>query len=276
VGTGGQCLLIPPESFNEKAPFILYNLGGSIFNIVFGLGFFMLHLYFKNIEYLSAFLLILSVFGFIFALVNGIPMKLGLVNNDGYNTLVFVKDRKALLTFFIHLRIIEQNSRGIRLKDMPEEWFSIYPIEEMKNSILATSGVLICNRLIDSHQFDAADQLMEQLIGLDSLVGVHKNLLICDRIYCEVIGENRKDIRDIMLDNPQKKFMKSMKKFPSVLRTEYAYALIAENDLKKAQKIMLEFEKVARTYPYSCDVESERELINIANQAILKVDENLI
>ena len=108
---------------------------------------------------------------------------------------------------------------------------------------------------------------MEQLIGLDSLAGVHRNLLICDRIYCEIIGENRKNILDIMLDNPQKKFMKSMKKFPSVLRTEYAYELLTEKNVEKAKKTMLEFEKVARTYPYSCDVESERELMNIASLA---------
>ena len=276
AGTGGQCLMVPPESFNEKPPFVLYNLGGSILNIVSSLVFFMLYLRFENVVYLSTFLLILNGIGFVFALVNGIPMRLGLVDNDGYNTLVLAKDRKALLSFFIQLRIANQISMGIRLKDMPAEWFSILPIEEMKNSILATPGVFTCNRLLDNHQFDAADQLMEQLLGLDSLAGVHRNLLICDRIYCEIIGENRKDILDSMLDNQQKKFMKAMKKFPSVLRTEYAYELMVENDFKKAKKTMLEFEKVALTYPYSCDVESERELINIANQAILKVDENLI
>ena len=38
LGTGGQCLMIPPEVQPENAPFALYHLGGVIFNfIVFAL-----------------------------------------------------------------------------------------------------------------------------------------------------------------------------------------------------------------------------------------------
>ena len=40
VGTGGQCLMSPPEiNTNEKFPFVLYNLGGSIMNIISGIIF---------------------------------------------------------------------------------------------------------------------------------------------------------------------------------------------------------------------------------------------
>ena len=270
AGTGGQCLLVPPETADGKTPFALYHLGGSIANLVFALIFFALYLPLGNIIYLSTFLRMLSGFGFALALLNGIPMKLGLVNNDGHNALLFSKDRKALYSFCMQMRIVEQTSKGTRLKDMPEEWFSIPPIEEMKNSMSAALGVFACNRLMDNHLFDEADQLMEQLLGIDSLLGLYRNMLVCDRIYCELIGKNQKNILDIMLDNPQKKFMKSMKKFPSVLRTEHAYALIVETDSDKAARILATFEKVARTYPYSCDIESERELINIANLAVMK------
>ena len=55
--------------------------------------------------------------------------------------------------------------------------------------------------------------------------------------------------------------MKSMKKFPSVLRTWYAYALLAERDGEKARKIKDQFEKCAKSYPYPSDIASERELM---------------
>ena len=57
-----------------------------------------------------------------------------------------------------------------------------------------------------------------------------------------------------------------MKTFPSVLRTEYAYALLGEKDIDKAQKIKDQFEKCAKTYPYPSDIDSERELMEIAEE----------
>ena len=270
AGTGGQCLLLPPESSDENVPFVLYNLGGSILNVVSGLLFFVLYLFFKDIEYLSEFLFLLSIIGIIFALLNGIPMKNALVSNDGYNARTCAKDSKALRAFLAQMRVVGQISNGVRLKDMPEEWFSFTELEEMNDVISVTIGVFAENRLMDSHRFDEADQLAKQLFALESLAGLHRNLLLCDRIYCELIGENRRDVLDIMRDEKQKKFMQSMKKFPSVLRTEYVYMLLAEKNTECADKIIGTFEKVARTYPYSCDIESERELIEIAKQKIVQ------
>ena len=63
--------------------------------------------------------------------------------------------------------------------------------------------------------------------------------------------------------------MKSMKTFPSVLRTEYTYALLKENDNKKASKIKDEFEKMGAYYPYPQEIESERELMELAEQKSL-------
>ena len=60
--------------------------------------------------------------------------------------------------------------------------------------------------------------------------------------------------------------MKAMKTSPSVLRTQYAYALLAEKNAAGAKKWLDLFEKVAKTYPYPVDVESERELMEIARQ----------
>ena len=36
AGTGGQCLMTPPEEKNGKIPVVLYNLGGVIANILLG------------------------------------------------------------------------------------------------------------------------------------------------------------------------------------------------------------------------------------------------
>ena len=64
----------------------------------------------------------------------------------------------------------------------------------------------------------------------------------------------------------QKKFMKAMARFPTVLRTEYICALLCEKNLPKAQKIKKRFEIVAKKYPYPADITAERELLNLADE----------
>ena len=267
AGTGGQCLMVPPEAPDGEIPFVLYNLGGSIINIASSIIFLGLYFILRDIPYASGFFLLLSMIGFAFALLNGIPMKFGLVNNDGHNAMSLGKDREALRSFVLQLKVVEQTSNGVRLKDMPEEWFVIPPTEEMKSSMTAAMGTSACNRLMDGHSFEEADRLMEKLVETGALLGLHRNLIICDRIYCELIGENRQTVLEAMLDKQQKKMMKAMKNFPPILRTEYSYALLAEKDMEKAERIKKQFEKAARSYPYQCDIESERELIDIANLA---------
>ena len=76
-----------------------------------------------------------------------------------------------------------------------------------------------------------------------------------------------------MMSKEQNKFMKSMKKFPSVLRTQYSYALLSEQDGKEAKRIEGMFEKCAETYPYPNDIQVERELMEIARRYAEKVEE---
>ena len=267
AGTGGQCLMEPPELKDGKIPVILYNLGGSLMNVIASVGFLILHYVFLPAAYVPIILLMFSIIGFGIALMNGIPMRMGMVDNDGYNAWVLSHNKDAMRAFWIQMKANEQISKGIRLKDMPKEWFDLSDDESMKNSMVATIRVFACNRLMDEHRFEEADQQIKHLLQIESgIVGVHQNLLICDQIYCELIGENRPDRIRAKLTKGQKKFVKAMKTFPSVLRTEYAYALLGEKDIDKAQKIKEQFEKCAKTYPYPSDIESEHELMEIAEE----------
>lgn len=267
AGTGGQCLMVPPDLTDGKIPVVLYNLGGSIMNIIAGLLFLALYLAFKNIPFFSAAMLFFAAIGFIIAVMNGVPMRMGTVDNDGYNAFALTRNRKALHSFWVQMKVNEQTAQGIRLKDMPDEWFTVPDDEEMKNSMIAAIGVFACNRLMDAQHFEEADKLMAHLLDIDSgMVGLHRNLMLCDRMFFELITENRREILDEMLNKEQKKFMRSMKTFPSVMRTEYAYALLAEKDVSKAHKIKAKFEKYVKTYPYQNDVKSERELMETAEK----------
>ena len=124
AGTGGQCLLCPPELQDGKIPYVLYNLGGSLLNLVLSLLCFLLYLLWRGVPYLSPLLLMSTVIGVFFALSNGIPLRMNGVDNDGRNALSLGKDAEALRAFWVQMKINEQTASGLRLRDMPEEWFA--------------------------------------------------------------------------------------------------------------------------------------------------------
>ncbi len=267
AGTGGQCLMIPPElDADGMFPVMLYNLGGPVMNLILGVLFLVLYLIPGVSGAASAVLLVASVTGFVFAIINGVPMRLGGVDNDGYNAFSLGKNREAIRAFWLQMKMNGQIADGIRLKDMPDEWFEIPSDEAMKNSMVSALGVFVCNRLVDEHKFEEADRLMEHMMSIDSgIIGLHRNLMVCDRMYIELITENRREVIEEMRSDSQIQFMKSMKTFPSVIRTEYVYALLFEKDGEKAAKLKAQFEKRAKSYPYPNEIQSERELIEIAD-----------
>jgi hypothetical protein len=269
AGTGGQCLMTPPDIKDGKIPLVLYNLGGSIINVIAGILFLGLYMIWPDVAFLSALLFAFSIMGFMTALLNGVPMRMGTIDNDGYNAFALSKNPEAVEAFWVQLKVAEQSSKGVRIKDMPAEWFAMPSEDAMKNSMVAARGVLACNRLMDEGKFEQADALMAHLLEMDcGIVGLHHDLLMCDRIFVELIGQNRREAIEDMLTKAQKKFMKAMKRYPSVLRTEYALALLFEKDTLKAEKSQKEFDKVAKTYPYPQEVESERELMQIAKDRV--------
>lgn len=263
AGTSGQCLMIPPEMKDGKIPTFLYNLGGSIANTVFSLLFLFLSIFaVPKTSLISGIFAVFFLMGMILALTNGIPMSAGGVDNDGKNALSLSKSKEAMRAFWIQMKLGEMNSKGTRLKDMPDEWFSMPTDEAMKNSLVAAIGVFTCNRELDAMRFESADQLIEKMLsGENAMIGIHKSLLICDKIYTELILGKEREAVKARLTKEQSAFMKQMKNFPSVIRTEYAIALLCENDLSKAEEIKKRFEKTAKKYPYQNDIASERSLI---------------
>lgn len=265
AGTGGQCLMAPPEKVDGRFPVALFNLGGSILNILSGFVFLGLSFLLRELPWARLLMLMAAVTGFVFGLINGIPFSTKLVNNDGHNALSLRKSPEAGEAFWQMLAINARMSEGKRLRDMPGDWFALPDEIGMKNSLVAAQAVIAANRLMDEHRFAEADQLMARLLTMPgAIMGLHRSMLLCDRLYCELIGENRPERRKA-LEGPQlNKFMKAMKKFPSVLRCQYAQALLAEGDAHKAEQIKARFEKTAKSYPYPGDVQAERELMAIA------------
>ncbi len=267
VGTAGQCLMLPPPLKEGKIPTVWYNLGGVIVNLFVSGVCIWLAFAFQGIPYLALCLVIFAAVGLILGLSNGIPLQVGQIDNDGKNALSLGKNKQAIYAFWLQLQVNGVLASGKRLRDMPEEWFEIPDKEELKNSMLATRGVFAENYLMDCRRFAEAKAVGELLLSPEcGTLGVYVNLLRCDLAYIALVVDGNASAAQALWTKELVAFQKSMKNFPTVLRAQYAYALLLEKDEVKAAKILAQFEKVAKSYPYAADIQSERELLEIANQ----------
>lgn len=263
AGTGGQCLLAPPEEKDGKIPYALYNAGGVIMNVILGIAGLTLYFVLHDENLFGAWLFAFALIGFLSAMINGIPMQIGLVNNDGYNILSLGRDAHAQRAFLAQLKINELMTDGVRLRDMPEELFRIPEDADMSNPINNAISVFACNRLVDRHEFEEAKQAIDAVLKNRSVMGIYKNMLVCDLAFCRLVtGET--EAAAMLLSEPQKKFMEMMKNNPSIIRTWYAYYLIYAKDVAKSAESKNKFAKTVSAYPYRGEAESETELIKIA------------
>ena len=266
AGTGGQCLMAPPDMVDGRLPVTLYNFGGALANLLTAVLALALYGPARRVPLLAAFLLFLAVIGGFTAAINGIPLRLGNIDNDGRNALSLGRDPAALRAFWVQMKVAEAQARGLRLREMPEDWFSMPGDEALQNAMTAAQGVLVCNRLMDEGRLAEADRAIAHLLAVSrGLPGLYRGLLVCDRVTVELLGEARPAVLADFLTQGQVKFMGQMKRFPSVLRTRYLHALLAERDPAKAAAIRARFETVAGTYPYPADIASERELMALGD-----------
>lgn len=273
AGTGGQCLMSPPELTDGKIPVVLYNLGGSIMNLIAAALFFLLYYLTRDAGVICIFFAACGVIGVGFAITNGVPLRLGVVNNDGHNAISLGKDKAATRALWIQLKVNERQTEGDRLRDMPEEWFTI-PEEGLDNSLIAAVAVLHCNRLMDEHRFNEAEETMLRLIReVKSLSGIYNGLLNCDIIACCLLTGRVPAFDEIMVKE-QIAIMKAMKNYPAVLRTNYLTALLHNNDPAAAEKAKAALLKLQKSYPNPGELEGELELVAMG-EALKKEDDIL-
>lgn len=267
AGTGGQCLMSPPEWNDGNFPYKLYNLGGFLMNLISAVIFFVVFLLDRHTAYLPFFSLCMAALGLAIGLMNGIPMRIGGVDNDGYNVLSLGKDKAARWAFWMQLRASAELALGKGLADMPEEWFDMPGEGWQDNALTASIPVFRENRFMETQEFDKAKELVDMLLDEpNQLAQLYKNMLLCDRMYLELIGECDHAKLDSWNTKEHKQFRLAMKNYLTIMRTEYAWALLKEKDSAKAEKILQAFEKRGPSHPNPGEVESERRLILTAKE----------
>lgn len=263
VGTGGQCLMMPPDGDGYHFPCILYNLGGVFINVLSALLSYLLMLVLPSIVLVDLFLACNVVIGISFALINGIPMHLGGIANDGSNALSLRKDSKASHYFWLQLHINGLLAAGTRMRDMNEEWFEMPMDADFNNPLIAALIGFRCSYFHDIKDFEQAKKECE--FGLNKVPGmieIYKNELGCELLFYEIMDNNMKEV-ERLYTKQLKKYIKATSMYVTRKRLMYAYELLVNKNEAQANKVLKDFEKVATSYPYEAEVESEREVLEL-------------
>lgn len=260
AGTGGQCLMIPPQVNEDELPTSLYNWGGVIMNmvlvIIFGITFFIA----KNspiVRFISVLFVLVGIF---FIILNGIPFES--MGNDGYNAVRLKRNLKSKHAFYIQLLIASELAKNHAVTDMPSEWFQ-WEYDENDDAMAMSQGVMRLNWLIYSKRIEEAYCLSEFLLEhASALVEIHQMMIQAEHLYCMIIlNKDENEIKSEFMDK-QKSF-KALKKNPSIQRLLFVYYSVIEKDENKAREAKKNFEKIALTYPYPCEIMGERELMDM-------------
>ena len=259
-GTGGQCLLDPPEMDEDGRYAVkLYNLGGGLSNFLFSaIGVLMI----ANTEndVITALLLPFIILGVALGATNLIPMKVSGVANDGYNILSLDKDPVGRKAFWQQLRVNRLSTDGVRLKDMDEGLFDLAEADAAGNHLIDQMKFFWMQRLIDEKRFDEAKACGRKLVHRKDCLQLLRLMAGVELLYLELIGDCDAATVGALYSKDIQKWLKAVKSYPSTHRVRYAYATHFAHDEKMAAQAAADFEKACRIYPMLGEIETEKEL----------------
>lgn len=262
VGTGGQCLMMPPP-WSEEMPYRLYNFGGCIMNFIASAVFLVMFILSGPGGFWAPLFGMLCAVGFGNVLINGIPLQVGGISNDGRNAFLLEKKPVALRAFWLQLYVNGLISEGERMRNMPEDWFFLPEGEGLEDPIICTVGVMKYNYYFDIHDFAAAEETAEYLLKAPGLLGLHKNELLCELMFLRIFRKAEPQEIDSLNTRELDKYIKATANYVSRRRLAYAYQLLYRKNITLARKCLELFEKTVRSYPYSSEIENEKEIIEL-------------
>ncbi len=261
AGTGGQCLLTPPDLPLEKIPTGWYNFGGVLANIILLLiviPFFFLDLNPFVVEALAVFAMIDTIM----ILMNGIPMQAGGIGNDGYNIKLLKNNLLSKQGIVNQLRANALIQDGIRPKDMPDALFSNPKDINYKNSLEVSIPLMYTSRMIDNFQYEDALCEMESLYShKDEIMPLYVKEIACELVFLYLRTGNL-DKAEALLDKDLRKYIDTYRKtMSSKERILVAIALYLDKDEAKAKEIYEKFNSRKDQYLLQGEVKRDFAII---------------
>ncbi|MCL2529019.1 MAG: hypothetical protein FWE41_01605 [Coriobacteriia bacterium] len=266
AGTGGGCLLAPPDMKDGSFPYKLYISGGFLVNFVlaalcFGLFFGLA----STAELWARAFLIAAIAGAFLGVTNLIPHK-QVLPSDGYFLFNLGSEKNAVLrrSFWTVFHIQALVAGGTRPRDISPDlfdWVDPHDVDNLFDLMIAAKRY---EYLMDKQELDEARELMRILCKqLHDVPDMIAQSLRLELLFHELIAECRPEKIDRLYDKHLRSFTKSAHREMSVQRTLYAYSLLFLNDAAKAEEHLKLFEQACTETIQPSLAPGEQELITL-------------
>lgn len=251
MGTGGQCLMIPPECEPENCPFFLYLLGGGLANIITGGIAFGIGLLVGGIA--EIILVLFAVMGFGLGLSNLFPAKMSGMMNDGYQIFMeFPRNKDTRKYNYLLLSANAILTEAESTKEIPEKIRNAVlnaDYSDLSNSSIANLYCYKATILQEEGKYEECREVYQNIADSPDVLQLFKNEAKCELIYYEIMGECNAEKIDELYDKKQAEYIKATALYPSRKRLMYAYHLIYKGDEEKAKAEYDALIKTAKTHP---------------------------
>lgn len=236
AGTGGQCLLTPPEMPYEDIPVMGYHLGGVIANLTITLFALWAFITCDNLQsYQATALIIFILIGAFFILTNGIPLQIGGINNDGRNAWNLRHNSGEKRSMAIQLKANALNQQGVRPKELPDEWFTLREDMDYKNPTDFYFILLEAARLMDGAEWEKAYVLVSEAYRHKAeIMPLYVKETACELVFLSLITHREKEA-EALYTNELKRYVEQFQNMmSSKKRLLFAVALYMDKDETKA------------------------------------------
>lgn len=262
AGTGGQCLLCPPDRPVDEIPTGWYNMGGVLANIV-ALAAVIPLLLTDTHPFVKEFAVIFCLIDVFIIITNGIPMVVGGFGNDAYNALLLRRNLLSKLGLVNQLQANALIQEGVRPKDMPDSLFTVPEKIDYRNALEVSLPLLCFSRMIDEEQWEKAYVGFSELYAhKNEMIGIYVNETACELLFTALVT-GRLDEARALLDNDQSKYIETYRKvMSSKERIRCAVCLYLDNDPDKAMEIYRHLEETKDDYLLQGEVKSDLAILD--------------
>lgn len=236
--TGGQCLMAPPQRPPEETDTRWYNLSGVLANILLSTVALLVFVLCDVPSWANIFMIMTIAFGYYMALTNGIPMRIGGMNNDGYNLLHLEKNPadKRLLCMMLEANAQIQN--GVQPKDLPDEMFATEEDIDWSDGMHANWQMIVATRLENQQRWEEAYDLLKQgMAEKEHIAKLFVQELGLELVYVCLVTGRTEEARELYTNELRNYLKRFAKTHSSKARIQYAITLLMDGNREEAQKI---------------------------------------
>lgn len=265
AGTGGQCIMtLPTDQEVRTAPWFWYNAGGVLMNLLLvALSVVILRLFHLGIVGTSFFIM-MAFMGLCIALINGIPMMIGGMSNDGLNIWTLWRHPDERRSFVRMLQTVGLLSSGKRMSELPEEWFEDIPVTENASYQEINNRLFYMSLLEDKMQLDEARQIAEEIMALGKkLPQLFRMEVAGERVMLELMTTKRPEVIDELWDKQLSRYTEMNSKYsPIKCAVLYTVELLHNQDSAKADTYKQQLEEHKYDYTMPGEARTAIALVN--------------